>query len=273
MGQVLTSEQNQAADVGGRGAAARTATPEEAVRGDTADTTPPEIVIGQRDDRSPPEGTPSKDAVPPPVELGDIAVKERRGNRSRNSEAELTSTAPAIRQPGRERIGGSQSERRGQPRDQARGVGSRPSSPAARTERAATPGRRLPLGSPQPGPAHLPATQGRWPSEHQRPGAAPRHTVVAGGSRKWGLACTGFIVGCLVGVVGVLVYGTVKSLSHQGRVIDDFGNWTLVLLRRARNNSDAGSSSDATMVGGLHGRNLTEGVVNVTHATTEPPRK
>ncbi|XP_077519282.1 uncharacterized protein LOC144129179 [Amblyomma americanum] len=79
--------------------------------------------------------------------------------------------------------------------------------------------------SPLPGDVAAEAVEG-WSSELE--GASePRATILATGWRMRRLACAAVIACCFAAVAAALTYGTIKSIGHQGRIVEEFSNWTI----------------------------------------------
>ncbi|XP_070396068.1 uncharacterized protein [Dermacentor albipictus] len=62
-------------------------------------------------------------------------------------------------------------------------------------------------------------------------------------SRLWAMLCALALTGCVVGVMAVLAFGTVKVIRQRGRVIRDFDNWTLEQLAVARAAAASGAAA------------------------------
>lgn len=190
--------------------------------------------------------TPSKTAFPPPVEMGDIAAKAGSGRRVARKAEGFVGNPPAstARPRSREQRG----EREGRPRTRRHrrpriartstpvalmfpGALVTPDEPAPPAQ-PAQPDPPAPPAPPSPTDVILPDVPSSGDVEMAAGHVAPRATIVAGGSLLWRAACIVTVLGCFVAVVAMLAYGTVKSIEHQDRVIEDFDNWTLVRLGR-----------------------------------------
>ncbi|KAL1423748.1 hypothetical protein MTO96_020812 [Rhipicephalus appendiculatus] len=182
------------------------------------------------------EETPSKTALQPPVEMGDIAVKAGSGRRAARKAEGFGGNPPASGSRPRSQ----RSDREGRPRTRRsrRSRIVRTSTPVALMvpDALVTPNEPAP---PQSGDVEMAAG-------HVSTQQAPRATIVVGSSRWGRAACVATILGCFVALVAVLAYSTVKTLGHRGRVIEDFDNWTLARLGQPASPVATTTSATAT---------------------------
>lgn len=214
--------------------------PEEAPPDAAADPSPGPTELSTVQE---PEAT-SKTALPPPVETGDVAAKASSGRRAARKAEGFAGNPPAS--VGRPRSKEQRGDRQGRPRTRRshRSRLARTPTPVA----LMVPGALATSNEPAPPPPTLQQREDVEMAAGHVSTLAPRATVVAGGTRWWRAACTATVLGFFVVVVAMLAYGTVKSVGHQSRVIEDFDNWTLARIGRPASPADDSTSSATTVV-------------------------
>ncbi|KAK8767139.1 hypothetical protein V5799_006073 [Amblyomma americanum] len=89
-----------------------------------------------------------------------------------------------------------------------------------------------------------------------------RATILAAGSRMRKVACAAIVACCFAAVVAALTYGTIKSIGHQGRIVEEFDNWTIA--RIARSGAPAANTTTATASDAVDAANFFENGANLT---------
>lgn len=227
----------------------------------------PPVPLRGHTDRSPlGMATPSKSAIRPPVEQGDMAAKRERSThrdvRRVKREEETPSPVAATHTTNERRV-----QRLGRPRSRRsrheRGADRSPSPVALVVSAGLAPPNVRP---PHPGDVAAEAAES-WSSEPES-SSTPRATILAVGSRMRRLACAAVVTCCFVAVVAALTYGTIKSIGHQGRIVEEFNNRTIA--RMARSGAAAAGSTTATTSADVDAANFFEAGANLTFSD-EPP--